>query len=119
MPQYLALSLTTTIDRELPHLRSLPDDRSSIPRAPGKWSPREELGHLIDSATNNHVRFVRVAIGPEFRGPGYAQDDWVRLHNYRNMPWETITTFWFQYNTFLAALIAQIPEERMESPCYI
>ena len=119
MPQDLALALTTTIDRELPHLRRLPDDRSSIARAAGKWSPREELGHLIDSAANNHIRFVRAAIGPEFRGPGYAQEDWVRRHGYRNMPWETIIDFWFQYNTFLASLVAKIPEDHLNAPCYI
>ena len=38
---------------------------------PDSWSPRQELGHLIDSAANNHIRFVRAATEPEFSGPGY------------------------------------------------
>jgi hypothetical protein len=119
MVQDLSLFLTQTIERELPNLRACDDKRASIPRAPGKWSAKEELGHLIDSAANNHIRFVRGAAGPEFRGPGYAQDDWVRLHGYRDMKWETIVDFWFQYNAFLAGLVARIPPDRSETLCYI
>jgi hypothetical protein len=111
--------MAETIERELPYLRRLSEERASIPRSPGKWSPKEELGHLIDSAVNNHIRFVRAAIEPEFRGPGYAQDDWVRLHGYRNMRWENIIDFWFQYNTFLAGLVAMIPEGRLGTLCFI
>ncbi len=119
MAQELSRLLTQTIERELPNLRAFDDQRASIARAPGKWLPKEELGHLIDSAANNHIRFVRGAVEPEFRGAGYAQDDWVRLHGYREMPWETIVDFWFQYNTLLARLVGRIPEDRLATPCFI
>jgi DinB superfamily len=119
MPHNFSRLLAQVIERELPILRALTDERASIARAPGKWSPKEELGHLIDSAANNHIRFVRGAMEREFRGPGYAQDDWVRLHGYSNMKWETIVPVWFQYNTLLAALVERIPEERLGAPCFI
>jgi hypothetical protein len=119
MAHALSTFLQETIAREESNLRALADERASIPRGPGKWSPKEELGHLIDSASNNHVRFVGAAIQPEFRGPGYAQNDWVRLHAYRNMPWETIVSFWFQYNAFLARLVENIPEDCLERLCFI
>jgi hypothetical protein len=119
MAQDLAFSLAQAIQRELPSLRALTDERASLARAPGKWSAKEELGHLIDSAANNHIRFVRATIGAEFRGPGYAQDDWVRVHGYANMKWETIVDVWFQYNTLLTALVDGIPADRLEAPCYI
>ena len=48
------------------------------------------------------------ALKPEFQ-PGYAQEDWVRLHGYESMPWETIVNFWFQYNTVLARLTESRP----------
>jgi len=86
----LALGIAHTIERELPNLRTLSDERASFTRGPGKWSAKEELGHLIDSAANNHIRFVRGALEPQLQGPGYAQDDWVRLHGYSKMPWDTI-----------------------------
>ncbi len=119
MARDLSFLLTEIIARELPNLRALTDDRASLPRGPGKWCPKEELGHLIDSASNNHLRFVGAATRPEFRGPGYAQNDWVRLHNYPAMPWESVVKFWFDYNGLLAALIENIPEDRLETPCFI
>ena len=119
MPQYLSASLTQTLDREMPNLQALSEERASVARAPGKWSPKEELGHLIDSAANNHMKFVRAALDGEFRGPGYAQDDWVRLHGYRDMRWEAIVDFWFEYNSLLCGLVARIPEERLGARCFI
>ena len=119
MAQDLSTFLVETIERELPSLRTLTEERASMARAPGKWTAKEELGHLIDSAANNHIRFVRGAIEAEFRGPGYSQNDWVRLHGYSNMPWETIINFWLQYNTLLVGLVDRIPEDRLEALCFI
>jgi hypothetical protein len=119
MAQDLSTFLAETIARELPSLRTVTEERASMARAPGKWSAKEELGHLIDSAANNHIRFVRGAIEAEFRGPGYSQNDWVRLHGYSNMQWETIINLWFQYNTLLAGLVDRIPEDRLETLCFI
>jgi hypothetical protein len=119
MAQDLSLFLTQTIERELPILRTFDEQRASIARAPGKWSPKQELGHLIDSAANNHIRFVRAATEPEFRGAGYAQEEWVRVHGYGDMQWQAIVDFWFQYNTFLARLVARVPQDRLNTPCFI
>lgn len=119
MARDLSLLLGQAIERELPNLRARPEEQASRPRAPGKWSAKEELGHLIDSAANNHMRFVRATIDGEFRGPGYAQDDWVRLHGYAGMPWDTIVNIWFQHNTLLAALVDRIPDGQLEALCFI
>jgi hypothetical protein len=115
----LALSFAHTIERELPNLRKLSDEQASLPRGPGKWSAKEELGHLIDSAANNHVRFVRGALEPEVQGPGYAQDDWVRLHGYGQMPWDAIVDLWFGYNRLLVRLVENVPEDRLNTICLI
>jgi hypothetical protein len=115
----LSLFLTLTIEGELPNLRALSEDGASVPRGPGKWSPKEELGHLIDSASNNHLRFVGAATQPEFRGPTYAQNEWVRLHGYARMPWETVVNFWFQYNALLGRVVENIPEDALDRLCFI
>jgi hypothetical protein len=63
----LAAFLERTVAAELPLLRAIPDGpETSRPNRPGGvgWSRREELGHLIDSAVNNHNRFVRAALQP-------------------------------------------------------
>ncbi|MBV9444233.1 MAG: DinB family protein [Acidobacteriaceae bacterium] len=111
----LSRRLAETMDRELPNLRELTEEQASLERAPGKWSPKEELGHLIDSAANNHIRFVRGALEPQVRGPGYAQDEWVRLHGYGAMTWDAILDFWLAYNRFLVRLVERIPDERLAS----
>ena len=115
----LALELKNRIDRELPELEALSEEAASIRPKAGGWSPKEELGHLIDSAVNNHARFVIGAIGPEMRGPGYAQDEWVRLHGYAETPWEKIVAWWYAQNEVLTEVIARIPEERLSSLCHI
>jgi hypothetical protein len=69
--------------RELPPILSaITDVVASEPQGPGRWAKKEVVGHLIDSAFNNHQRFVRgqLANGSEF--PGYAQEDWVRVQQY-------------------------------------
>ena len=119
MAQDLSLLLTQTIERELPNLRALDEQRASLPRGSGKWSPKEELGHLIDSAANNHLRFARGAMQPEVRDSGYAQEDWVRLHGYSGMQWDRIVNFWFEYNTFLARLVGRIGPDRLTILCFI
>ena len=118
MPQ-LALSLQQTVDREAAHLRAVADKDAGVKPAPETWSKKEELGHLIDSAANNHVRFVRASLEPEFRGPGYEQDGWVSLHAYNEMPWADVIDFWQRYNTFLAGLVRRIPAERLGRQCIV
>jgi hypothetical protein len=119
MATNLSPGLAHTIEWELPNIRKLTDEQASIPRDPGKWSAKEELGHLIDSAANNHVRFVCGALEPQFHGPGYSQDDWVRLHGYSKMPWDMIVELWFRYNSLLTGLLENIPESRLETLCFI
>jgi len=120
MPNDLSKALADMVQSEAAALRSLSEnDAWTRPFGPSTWSPKEELGHLIDSAANNHVRFVRAAIEPEFRGPKYAQDDWVSVHGYQDMSWSSIVAFWVQYNTFLAGLIGRIPEDKFTTPCFI
>ena len=56
---------------------------------------------------------------PEVRMPGYAQEDWVRLHGYSGMQWESIIRMWFEYNSFLAGLVGRIPQDRFTILCFI
>ncbi len=120
MVQDLSQPLARLLQNELGVLRALPETTSQIrPAAEHSWSPKEELGHLIDSASNNHIRFVRAIIEPEFSGPSYAQNDWVRVHRYQEMPWLTIVDFWYQYNSFIATLLTQVPQEKLATVCYV
>ena len=120
MPQDLAGLLQQTIDRELPYLLTVSEETARhATGGPGKWSPKEELGHLIDSAANNHIRFVLASTGGEYRGQGYAQDAWVRAHGYQDLPWKMLIDLWYQYNSLLGHLVARIPEEHLVNRCVI
>jgi hypothetical protein len=119
MPTDLAQLLRETIDGEIPKLRALTDEQAARAPRPGSWSPKQELGHLIDSAANNQMRFVVASIEAAWEGPGYTQDSWVEAHGYQDLPWTEIVELWYRYNLLLAHLIERIAEERMDSRCVV
>jgi hypothetical protein len=120
MPEKLARSLEQVLAFESVNLRVLTDEQAAIrPAGPNSWSRKEELGHLIDSAVNNHVRFVGAALQNEYTGPTYDQDGWVRVHGYHELPWLSLLDAWRQHNESLARLVKRIPDERLAAPCRI
>ena len=88
-------------------------------RGVGKWLRKEILGHLIDSAANNHQRFVRAQLTSPFVGPGYDQQAWVALHRYRERPWADLVALWVALNRHVAAVIESVPAEKLQTPCII
>jgi uncharacterized damage-inducible protein DinB len=106
-----AIDLANAVDQALPELRALEDDASGRRPAPGKWSPREIIGHLIDSASNNHQRFVRASFQDDLVFTGYEQDKWVALQQYQEARWEDLLTLWASFNRHLARVMAATPTE--------
>jgi len=106
----MVTALGSVVEHALPHLSAITDDAASKKPAPGKWSKKEILGHLIDSAANNHQRLVRLQLEPEISLPGYDQDDWVRLNRYQQKPWNEIVTLWSAYNRHLATVIESLDD---------
>jgi hypothetical protein len=77
------------------------------------------IGHLIDSATNNHQRFVRAQEAPSLEFPGYEQNHWVGFQRYEDCEWKELVEFWHAYNRHLAHVIDKIPEARRTVSCRI
>jgi hypothetical protein len=102
--------LRSVVERSTPALLALSESASAQHRAPGKWSPRQVLGHLIDSASNNHQRFVRAQIQGELVFPGYQQDAWVEVQQYQDASWTELVTLWRAFNLHLARVMASAPE---------
>ena len=88
------------------------EQQSQIPRAAGKWSPREILGHLIDSAANNHQRFVRAQFTDDLVFAGYEQENWVDVQRYQDEPWKDLVQLWQFYNRHILHVIEVAPEEQ-------
>jgi hypothetical protein len=115
-PAQIALALQEAVDKARPRLARIGESASARQPAPGKWSPREIIGHLIDSAQNNHGRFVRAQLSDDLVFPGYAQDDWVRVQRYSARDWSALVDLWAAYNTHLAHVIAHIPADIVNRP---
>src|SRR5436305_2922886 len=71
-----------TVEEASARLLSISDEESAREKAPGKWSPKEIIGHLIDSASNNHQRFVRTQFRDDLAFLGYQQEAWVKVQHY-------------------------------------
>ncbi|HJY63806.1 MAG TPA: DinB family protein [Ignavibacteria bacterium] len=95
-------------------LKEIPEKDLSFKRAPGKWSKKEILGHLCDSAVNNLSRFIRAQFETEpFVLNKYQQDDWVRVNHYQDMNIEDIVNFWISVNKRINYVVSKMPEEKL------
>jgi hypothetical protein len=104
-----AAELREAVEAATPILRDLGEMRSRERPAPGKWCPREVIGHLIDSASNNHQRFVRAQFQEDLVFPGYEQDAWVSVQRYRDAPWGDLIALWRNFNLHIARVMEAVP----------
>lgn len=81
------------------------DEITDIRLTEDKWSLREIIGHLIDSASNNHQRFVRLQFGNLLDFPAYDGEEWIRTQKYNSMNWDVLITLWYKYNCLLLHVI--------------
>ena len=116
MTRTLGARLRDSVTAAVERLDSIPDDVASRPRAPGKWSPKEVIGHLIDSACNNHARFVRARLEGGLEFPGYDQEAWVAAQDYASADWRDLIALWRDYNLHLSRIVDLIPREILEAP---
>ena len=107
-PPY-ARRLVSAVAEATPRLVALDDAANARRPAPGKWSPREIIGHLVDSASNNHQRFVRMRERADLVVEGYEQDVWVAAQRYQDAHWRELVVLWMTYNRHLARLMAATP----------
>ena len=110
-----AEDLRRAIEEATPRVRAL-GARSAVRPAPGKWCPREIVGHLLDSASNNHQRFVRAQLQDDLVFPGYAQDEWVRIGRYADADWDELVSLWRLFNLQIARVMEGTPDAGRQRP---
>ena len=107
-PLQTALALRHLVEDAEPRLMKISDEEAGRPAGAEKWSRKQILGHLIDSAANNHQRFIRLQLAPELPFPGYQQNEWVERNQYAGSPWAELVALWAAYNRHLARVIEYI-----------
>ena len=110
------VELRDTLDRARPFLEKMSDEISGRRPAPGKWSPREIIGHLIDSASNNHQRFVRAQFRDDLDFPGYDQDAWVSVQQYQDAVWRELVALWYYFNLHIARVMESAANDERDRP---
>jgi hypothetical protein len=100
-------------------LRLVSVEESKAPILAGGWSRRQVMGHLIDSASNNHQRFVRASLADSLEFPAYDQNGWARVQAAEEADWSLLVALWANYNRYLAHVIAHLPPAKLEVPCRI
>jgi hypothetical protein len=115
----VARELAAEVEASLPRLKAIPEARAGEPLAPGKWSRKEVIGHLLDSGFNNQQRFVRAQLAPSLTFPGYAQDSWVARSAYQQRSWADLLEMWSALNRHLAHVVAHIEPRALDTPCAI
>jgi hypothetical protein len=109
--------LIRIVDAAAQELRLINAKVASVKMRPEVWSIKEILGHLLDSAANNHQRFVRAQHTDILVFPGYDQDAWVRFQDYQQYPWLELIELWRLYNRQLAHILRRIPESKLGMAC--
>ena len=100
-------------------LRRIAEEEAQKSPGLGRWSKKEILGHLIDSAVNNLQRFVRAQLAASLVFPDYEQESWVRVQGYRERSWDDLIQLWSSLNAHLAHVVAGLPEECRPRLCTI
>jgi hypothetical protein len=100
------------------HLRLASLEAENVCVKPGsdRWSISEVVGHLVDSACNNHQRFVRAQFSGELVFPKYDQNEWATAANYLSADWDSLVQLWYHYNRMIASLIRNINPETWRRP---
>ena len=102
-----------------PLLAAVSEEESLGPALAGGWSRKDLIAHLIDSAANNHLRFLFAAQQGALEFPGYDQDANNALQAPSEVPWPLLVGLWSNYNRYLSHVIARLPADKLEAPCRI
>jgi hypothetical protein len=112
-PAELSEGLAAVLRKAMPWLVTISEAEASVPEREGKWSAKQILGHLTDSAVNNLGRIIRMQIEAVPTLPGYEQMEWVSLQHYAEREWAQVLALWFALNEHVVWTIEHIEMARL------
>jgi hypothetical protein len=115
----IAEQLAGIVERGARALRETSDQDACAPALPGGWSRKQVMGHLIDSASNNHQRWVRAALAGGVVWPDYDQNGCVRIEAFHEASWPMLVEVWEAVNRLLVHVLGHLPAEAASAPCRI
>ena len=80
-----------------------------------KWTLKEMVAHLIDSASNNHQRIIRLQIDEKITFPSYEAENWKNATKIKEFDFTELIKFWKGYNFYLLHLIKNINENNLNN----
>ncbi len=103
----VASKIGQAVDSAVQRWCDVPEEALRYRPSAQAWSTKEIIGHLIDSASNNHQRFVRLQLTERLIFPDYGQDNihWVKIQGYQDRPWTQLLELWRYFNKQLAYLM--------------
>jgi hypothetical protein len=114
-----AARLAALLEEVPPRLLALSEAEAAAAPAGMTWARKELLGHLIDSASNNHQRWVRSQHQERMSFPRYIQDEWIAAQGYRERPWAELVELWRLYNRHLVHVMRRVPASALANVCVV
>ncbi len=119
IPAKIAGGIRMTVEDFSLRFGNLDEATASQKTRPDKWTRKEILGHLIDSASNNHQRFVRAQYSKDTNFLPYEQMTWVNIQKYNSRTWKEILSLWMSYNYHIAHVVENMPADCLQRSCKI
>ncbi|MGA2159003.1 MAG: hypothetical protein WB588_06630 [Dehalococcoidia bacterium] len=113
--QDISSDLIKTVETFYKKYKSTDDKKASIKPEPNEWSLKEVMGHLINSSSNNHQRFIGLQFVSEMAFPEYQkfQTEWIAVEKFNDLRIADLLLLWKQYNIFLGHLIQTVNKEKL------
>jgi len=112
-PTELSERLAAVLRSAMPWLLTISEAEASVPECEEKWSGKQVIGHLIDSAMNNLRRIILFQIEAGLSLPGYEQMEWVSLQHYGEREWAQVLALWFALNEHMAWTIGHVEKANL------
>jgi len=114
---HVIAEIREVVDREVPILQNIPESVLTERRNSQNRTIKQLLGHLVDSAANNHQRIVRLQYNSHLVFPDYTQDNdlWISLQDYQHADWPDLIQLWKYYNLHIIQIIRSVDPTTLEN----